>query len=165
MVAQQKTVKDHKLVILLKKHSEIVRFIIELRLKCRDFNIDWSPTLKVFLIWLTTGSDPWSKGHGFFWLVSPSFHWKISNYFLSIQMILMESTDMLSLSEQSYIHWIIIWTKSILSRWCLTSIAKNMVKWMKCFVLSEAVLLKNHRVYFSDICIKESGMNGELVTK
>ena len=33
MVAQQKAVKDHKLVILLKKHSEIVKFIIDLRLK------------------------------------------------------------------------------------------------------------------------------------
>ena len=35
MVAQQKAVKDHKLVILLKKHSEIVKFIIDLRLKWR----------------------------------------------------------------------------------------------------------------------------------
>ena len=33
MVAQQKTVKDHKPIILLKKYSEIVNFIIELRLK------------------------------------------------------------------------------------------------------------------------------------
>ena len=31
---------------------------------------------------------------------------------------------------------------------------------MKCFVLSEAVLLKNRRVYFSDICIKGSGNHG-----
>ena len=35
MVAQQKAVKDHKLVILLKNHSEIVKFIIDLRLKWR----------------------------------------------------------------------------------------------------------------------------------
>ena len=35
MVAEQKTVKDHTLVIKLKKHSDIVKFILELRLKWR----------------------------------------------------------------------------------------------------------------------------------
>ena len=91
--------------------------------------------------------------------LNPSFCSKTSNYFPSILMISMGSMDMPSLLEQFYIHLTIIWPRNILNHWCLMSTAKSMVKWMKCFVLSEAVSLRSHLVYFFDICIKGSGIN------
>ena len=105
MVAEQKTVKDHTLVIKLKKHSDIVKFILELRLKWR-FKI-LQQTVPARTPWWTLWFD---------FATSPTFiFWQISNYFLSLKMISMESMGMPSLSEQWYIRLIITWWRNMLN--------------------------------------------------
>ena len=46
MVGAQKTIKDHKLVSILKKHSSIVQFILALRTKWMIWNADKSPNYR-----------------------------------------------------------------------------------------------------------------------
>ena len=84
---------------------------------------------------------------------------KISNYFQIIKMISTASMDMRCLLAQWCIHLIIIWWRNMQILLCLMWIVKNMGKWMKCFVLLEAVLLKNHQDCSSSICTKVKGKN------